>query len=583
MEVQSLIRSGAYYDSLVLMQLQQALSLLPGVSEAGVVMGTRASREILARSGLLTERLESVRPDDLVVAIRAQSREAAEAALARVDELLRRPGSAGEHEYVPKSLETASRLLPSADWVLISVPGRDASGVARRALGLGKHVFLFSDHVPLGEEADLKGEAERRGLLLLGPECGTAIVGGVGFGFANRVKRGPVGLVSASGTGLQQVSCLVGRCSGVSHALGTGGRDLADEVGGVASLQGLDLLRRDIETRAIVLISKPPSVTVADRLLEEARRAGKPVVVLFLGHAAPARRVGNLFFASTLEDAAGLAIELVRHEEPSPAETAPSQANSNGLGDLSFARGQRYVRGLYSGGTLAWEAQSLLRGHGLAVSSSVPVGSEPNDPSAGRDAGPGHRVLDLGAEQFTQGRPHPMMSNDVRIRLLLQEARDPEVAVILLDVVLGDGAHPDPAQEIASAGSQAISDARQSGRRLEVIAVVVGTCDDPQGLESQAKQLEAAGIRVFLGTEAAVGHAASLARALEDSRPLSLPVPVPLTALKPPAAVLNVGLEWFAGGLLAQGVQVLQLDWRPPAGGDDRLQGILERMKGHGA
>ena len=583
MEVRSLVRPGAYYDSLVLMQLQQALSLLPGVVEVGVVMGTEANRGILERSGLVTEDLEAVRPDDLVVAIRGQSADAAVAALARLDEFLCRTGSTGEREYVPKSLEMASRMLPSADWVLLSVPGLYASGVARQALCLGKHVFLFSDHVALHEEAELKREAERRGLLLLGPECGTAIVGGVGFGFANRVKKGPVGLVSASGTGLQQVSCLVSRRSGVSHALGTGGRDLADEVGGVASVQGLDLLRRDPETRVIVLISKPPSVSVARRLLEEARRAGKPVVVLFLGYAAPARRAGNLHFASTLEDAAGLAIELAAHEEPSLAEIADSRANPSGNGDLCFARGQRYLRGLYSGGTLAYEAQLLLWSHGLAVSTNDLASSDFRGSSAGRDAGPGHRVLDLGTEEFTQGRPHPMISNDVRIRVLRQEARDPEVAVILLDVVLGDGAHPDPARELASACSQAVAEARKSGRRLEVIAVVVGTEDDPQGLESQVKLLEAAGIRVFMGNEAAVGHAASLARALEECRPLGPPVPVPLTALEPPAAALNVGLEWFAGSLQAQGVPTLHVDWRPPAGGGDRLQGILRRMKGHGA
>jgi len=545
-------------------------------------MGTEANRGLLERSGLLTENLEAVRPDDLVVAIRGQSAEAAVAALARVDELLRRSGSSGEGKYVPKSLETASKLLPSADWVCISVPGRYASGVARQALCLGKHVFLFSDHVTLHEEAELKREAERRGLLLLGPECGTAIVGGVGFGFANRVKQGPVGLVSASGTGLQQVSCLVSRRSGVSHALGTGGRDLADEVGGVASVQGLDLLRRDTETRAIVLISKPPSVTVARRLLEEARRAGKPVVVLFLGYAAPARRAGNLFFASALEDAAGLAIELATDEEPGLTGTAAFRVNPSGIGDLPFARGQRYLRGLYSGGTLAYEAQLLLRSHGLAVSTNALASSDSGGPSAGHDAGPCHRVLDVGAEEFTQGRPHPMISNDMRIRLLLCEARDPEVAVILLDVVLGDGAHPDPARELATAGSQAIAEAQQAGRRLEVIAVVVGTDNDPQGLESQAKQLEAAGIRVFLGNEAAVEHAASLARALDESSPLGPPVPVPLTALEPPAAALNVGLEWFTVGLQAQGVPTLHVDWRPPAGGDDRLGGILKRMEGHG-
>ena len=574
-QVRARVRSGAYYDSLVLMQLQQAMDRLPGVLEAGVVMGTAANRDMLARSGLLVASAENACATDLVIAVRAEGVDEAEAALERVDELLVRHREAGEEEYVPKSLRTASRLLPRANWVVVSVPGRYAADVTWQALELGTHVFLFSDHVPLAEEAELKREAAERGLLVLGPECGSAIIGGIGFGFANRVRRGPVGLVCASGTGLQQVSCVVGQSSGISHALGVGGRDLAEEVGGQATLQALDLLGRDPETRVVVLVTKPPSGRVASRVLEAARGAGKPVVILFLGHAIEARRAGNLTFASSLEDAARLAVGPTEGEGVLKADHGQS-----GAGRPPFTDGQRYVRGLYSGGTLAFEARLLLQAHGLAVSANALVQPGNALRPAGPVQGAGHRILDLGAEEFTQGRPHPMISQDTRLRLLREEASDPEVAVILLDVILGDGAHPNPAAELAPACARAIAEALGAGRRLEVIAVLVGTDEDPQGLESQAQQLRAAGVQVARGNEAVVEQAASLVHALEASQSSSRRSPVSLKVLEPPVAALNVGLEWFADSLAAQGVEALHVDWRPPAGGDDRLRAILDRLKG---
>ena len=288
------IRAGAYFDSVILMQLQRALVDLPGVVDAGVVMATPANRELLADGELLSPDAQDAGPDDLLIVIKGEDESAAASALEQVDALLKRRRTASAGEYRPRSLASAAQSAPDANWVLISVPGRYAANLAREALELGRSVFLYSDNVPLADEIALKQTAREKGLLVMGPDCGTAIIQGVGLGFANRVRRGRVGLVGASGTGLQAISSAIHNLgAGVSHAIGTGGRDLKAEVGGMTALQGLGLLANDDETEVIVLVSKPPAPQVAARVLAAAQTLGKPVVVNFVGYPAPARRLGN--------------------------------------------------------------------------------------------------------------------------------------------------------------------------------------------------------------------------------------------------------------------------------------------------
>ncbi len=569
------VRSGAYYDSVVLMQLQRSLAALPGVLDAGVVMGTAANKDVLAQSDLLAAEAQAAVADDLVIVVRAEDDAAAQAALGQVDELLVRRRRGIEQEYRPKSLESAAQMMPDAQWVLISVPGRYAAGVARQSLRLGKNVFLYSDNVSLDDEVALKQLAAEKGLLVMGPDCGTAIVNGVGLGFANGVRRGPIGVVAAAGTGLQQVTSRIHQLGGgITHGLGTGGRDLSEAVGAVTARQGFDLLSRDPETRVIVLISKPPSPQVADELLRAARLAGKPVVVDFIGYSPPSRQVDNLHFATSLDEAAELAVQLAT-STPNPQ----SEFRIPKSVDLArFAPGQRYLRGLFSGGTLAYEALHILQGYLPGVYSNTPLDKEYR--LANSIVSQEHTIVDLGEDEFTVGRLHPMLDNDLRIRRLQQEANDPEAAVILLDVVLGYGAHPDPTSELAPAIAQARAVAEQAGRHLEVVAVVVGTDDDPQDMDAQVQQLEEAGARVETSNEAAVHHVGRLLQALNPISNIQYLKSVDLSMLHQPLAAINVGLESFTDSLMAQGAPVIQVDWQPPAGGDERLMAILERMKG---
>ncbi len=564
------IRSGAYYDSVVLMQLQRALADLPGVIDAGVVMGTDANKDVLAQSDLLTDEGKAAQPDDMLIVVKADDEAAADNALGSVDDLLSRKRGVGvEAAYLPKSIEAAVDMLPAAQWVLVSVPGRYAAGVARQALEHNKHIFLYSDNVSLDDEISLKKEAADKGLLVMGPDCGTAIVNGVGLGFANRVRRGPIGVVAASGTGLQQTTARIHQMGGgITHALGTGGRDLKEAVGAITARQGLDLLIRDPETKVIVLVSKPPAPAVAEQLLKLARSTDKPVVVDFIGYIPSARRLDNLYFASTFDETAELAVSLA--ENPPTAEPLPLD---------KFSAGQKYLRGLFSGGTLAYEAQLILKEYLPDVLSNAPL-----DPSLKmKDAvvSEGNCIVDLGEDEFTVGRLHPMMDNDLRIRRLLKEAEDPEVAVILLDVVLGDGAHSDPASELGPAIAQAKAIAAAAGRYLEVVAIVVGTDEDPQDMDTQIEVLKKAGARVETSNDRAVRYVGKLARALNriaSEAPDTLP-PVDSTFLSQPVAAINAGLQSFTDSVAEQGAEVLQVDWRPPAGGNEMLMAILMRMK----
>jgi FdrA protein len=559
------VRAGAYHDSIVLMQLRVALSELPGVHDAGAVMGAAGNLDLLRDGGLLPPDVGELAAEDLLVAVRAEDEKAAEAALDRVDELLARRRVESDRELRPRSLASALETLPEARWVLVSVPGRYAAGVAREALDRGRHVFLFSDHVEIEDEVALKRRAAAAGLLVMGPDCGTAIVAGAGLGFANRVRRGPVGLVAASGTGLQTVASRLHTLgTGVSHALGTGGRDLSAAVGGATALQAVDLLGRDPDTEVLVLVSKPPAPEVTARVLaalaDVARTCGKPAVVCLLGRALPFRRLGDLHFATSLSEAAETAAGLVGARSSAPP-AAP--------GTL---RRERHLRGLFSGGTLAQEA---LEGWTALFG---PVTSNLKAPGSRRWEGSepveGHLLLDLGDDALTAGRPHPMLDPALVAERLERAAQDPEVAAVLLDVVLGDGAHPDPASILAPA----IRTARASRPGLEIVALVVGTDEDPQDLGSEWTRLEEAGARVVSDLPAAQ-------EILYDRcapQPSGLATPVPLSALDAPLAAVNVGIETFYGALRSQGVEAVQVEWRPPAGGDERLLSILQRMKNTG-
>jgi FdrA protein len=485
--VVNFVRRGYYADSVALMRVSRGVSALAGVEAASLMIGTPSNKALLRESGLLAKAGEGAKPDDLVVAVRAKSAAAASAAIEEAGRLLEtRPSRAADGFPRARGFAAAVAALAEANLALISVPGAFAAAEARRALESGLHVMMFSDNVPVADEVALKRLALAKGLLMMGPDCGTSIIGGAPLAFANAVPRGDVGIISASGTGLQEVSSLLARAGGgVSQAIGVGGRDLKDEVGGLMSFAARDALDADPATRHIVVISKPPSAKVAAKLLARVGRSRKPVTVCLLGaHGAKLPR--NAGFAPTLlaaaERAAGKRIRGARK-----APVAPRKG---------------WIRGLFCGGTLCAEAQLVLQEAGLEVRSNAPVPGA----TASKGKAVGHVLLDLGDDEYTQGRPHPMIDPELRNRMLGEALADRRVAVVLLDVVIGYGAHADPAGLVAAEMKRA----RRAGAL--VIASVTGTEDDPQVYSRQVARLREAGVMVAgSNAEAAAAAAASLA------------------------------------------------------------------------
>jgi succinyl-CoA synthetase alpha subunit len=448
--------------------------------------------------------------------------EAATSALSRAEGILAGKavptGSPGELRA--KSLASAVAAHPQTNLAVISVAGRYAAAEARWALEHDLHVLLFSDNVSLADEIALKQLALERGLLCMGPDAGTAIINGVALGFANAVPRGSVGLVSASGTGLQGVTCGIARAgAGVSQAIGTGSRDLSEAVGGLMMEAGLDALQADPETDVIVLISKPPAETVAARILRQIKASDKPTIVCFLGtDPAAIERAGGLA-ATTLAQAAVMSAAAAHGEDP---VTALTELEAGGVDLIPLAAveqprlapGQRALRGLFAGGTFCYEAQLILGGLPEPVYSNAPI-LEANRLADGLRS-TGHSCVDLGEDEFTQGRLHPMIDPSLRNRRIVQEALDPETAVILLDVVLGYGAHPDPAGAASEAIREAHRLARDAGRHLAFVGSVCGTEADPQRLSRQEATLIDAGVVVLPDNASAARLAGLITQALHS-------------------------------------------------------------------
>lgn len=498
-----------YKDSVSLMTVSAQVTAIPGIEAASVVMASATNVDNLAQAGLGTF---EVRPNDLVVAVSGTDEACAEA-LAIADKLLSAAPGGGDDDTTVAAPTTSIQMAvdrdPDSNLALISVPGDYAAAEAMKALRLGLDVMIFSDNVSPEKELALKEYAREVDLMVMGPDCGTSIVNGIPLGFANVVRRGPIGVVGASGTGTQEVTVRIHQNgSGVSQALGTGGHDLADAIGGISMLHGLAALDGDPGTSVIVLVSKPPSPDVAAKVLAAAEAGTKPVVVIFLG-ADPASITRNgVYGAAYLAQAADMAVALTNGELPDTSDITVSDGMRSTLTDLatSMAPSQRYVRGIFSGGTFCFEAQLVHRAAGITAYSNTPVSG--NSALADIRVSQDNTIVDMGDDEFTQGKPHPMIDpsqKDARIR---DEVADPTTAVVLFDVVLGYGSAADPTAELISVIETSTAAARSEGRTVAFIGYVCGTDLDPQDRATAVAGLERAGVLVASSNaEAAVWSA----------------------------------------------------------------------------
>lgn len=585
----TIIKKNAYQDSVNLMLLTNKLSTLEGIQKVSIMMGTEANKDIFKNSGLFTEELANASANDMCIVVNTEDESKVQEILNEIDSFLKNQSISNNdkgYETV-RTWDKAMKAAPDANIALISVPGKYAASEADQALDQGLHAFIFSDNVPLEEELRLKEKAHNKGLLVMGPDCGTGILSGIPMAFANVVNTGNIGIVGASGTGIQEVSTIIDRLGGgVSHAIGTGGRDLSEKIGAITMMDGILGLEHHPQTEVIAIISKPPAKEVRNQVVELLQQVSKPVVAIFLGEK-PEKHEGNVYHAYTLEETARIAVDLANEKEV----MADYNALQTEIPQVDLKDSQTSIKGLYSGGSLASEAAMLISDalqlkDGLIKEEGYMLKAD------------GHEVVDLGDDMYTQGKPHPMIDPDTRIQFIHHAVQDPTTAIVLFDVVLGYGSHEDMANQLVPAIVKAREAAEKEGRHVYFVATVCGTDQDPQNYREQKQILENAGIIVRDSNNQAVRtaikmtglniedvqkqhHQVDVSSKEDDASHVSSEAVQRLLREKP--IVINVGLKKFSDTFMAFGTRVVQFDWRPVAGGNERMQKILKLLNSYEA
>lgn len=516
-----MIKPNFYRDSLQLMKISDKVRRISsGISEASVIMATPTNKGILIRLGFQPSVIQEAKESDIIIAVRAQNQDSLNLAIQKANEMLESPEkiSAGKEDQSKlPDLESGLNMMPDANLVLLSIPGEHVKDISLKLIERGIHQQIFSDHVPIEDELEIKEQAMKNGVLILGPGAGTSIINGKGIGFSNVVKEGPIGVVAAAGTGLQEVITLLDHCGiGVKHGLGVGGSDPKEKIGGLMMLECIRLLEKDPDIEVIGIVSKPPSPSIQQKIIEHiSQDAKKKYVLAFIGgqelqHDQNGERiiqVGSLTSA---------VLALAKHvgKEQFMKARAKIRISQNDLLNtlekewIKLRDGQKYIRALYTGGTFTYEAQVILNGilPGPIYSNAPILNIKEMASSLTSEA---NSIVDLGEEEFTQGRPHPMIDPTIRKLRILEEANDPEVGVLLMDFVLGYGSHPDPVGAALREIKEAKEIAARDGRYLSVISHVCGATGDPQGYENSIDKLRSAG-SVVLPTNAIAAVGAAL-------------------------------------------------------------------------
>ncbi len=499
-----------YYDSVMLMKLAGELGRSEGVTQLTVGMGTPLNKDTMNDLNLLLAEGREASPNDLIIAVEAESDAVAERLRETYLGRLKKARGTGKNEFA--TLDIMGRYVKDRNLAVISLAGEFAGMEAKKALQMGMDVFMFSDNVPIEQEIELKTYARDHGLLMMGPDCGLSFINGVAVGLCSKVRRGKIGIAAACGSGMQEVMNIVHRHGfGISHAIGVGGRDLQDAVGGITMLQSMDILESDPDTAVIVLISKPPQPNTIEKILARVRVCQKPVVVQFINADLTGLDLGHGAISDTFENTANLAIALSQGKSYSIPDEDTRYREVAALAEAEAGRmapEQKYLRGIYCGGSLAEETLTLAQFKLGPLYGNIAFSQEYMlaDPTVSvKDC-----MIDIGAETFTIGRPHVAIDPAPRIERFLQEARDPETAVILMDFLLGYALCDDPAGMMVDVIRQGKAEAEAQGRYLSVIASICGSDLDPQNFDVQKKLLEDCGVIVMENNGAASRLAASI-------------------------------------------------------------------------
>ena len=372
-----IIKRNRYVDSVSLMSVTDSVKKADGIENCNASMVTAANREIL--EGLGFDIPADVGANDLVVAVIASDEAAADAALALGQDLLDHKNAAsGGKTY--DNIEDIDLDEDPYDLVQISLPGEYAAAEAEKALKKGLDVFMFSDNVSLEDEKRLKELAITKGVLMMGPDCGVGYLKGVGLAAGSCYHTGCVGIVGASGSGAQEVGCLVEKLGfGISSLIGTGGRDLYPEIGGIMMLEGIRRLERDPDTKIIILVSKLADLTVMNKVLSFADIVSKPVVAIFLGADEKLYEGHRVYGTYSLEGAAVKAAQLLGAKTHDFGFTDEQIKEIVAREMRGYSAKQKYFRGLYCGGTFTEEGLIYYRAGCSAAAYMDTLSGEPAD------------------------------------------------------------------------------------------------------------------------------------------------------------------------------------------------------------
>jgi len=494
-----ILKKNEYHDSIQLMRVSEDLRKIEGVEQLMVIMATQSNKQILKNMDLTSHEIESAGKNDMIVAIRAVSEEVIAEVVQTMEQLFKQGEAKKKGQRSHNSIDAALQSMPDANLCLISLPGEYAMDQAKAALNSGLHVIIYSDNIPLEDDRAIKELAKEKGLLCMGPDCGVANLNGVAFLTASIVQKGPIGIVGASGSGTQLIAALTEREGlGVSQAIGVGGKDLKDQVGGLSMLMGIDALEADPETKVIVLVSRIPGDEKLSVILKKVQQAVKPVVVYFIGGDSEIIKKYGVIPASDLEDAALKAVNLVRNKPLDNPDFTQSPAEIEQILEQETARmnaKQLYLRGLYCGGTFCDEAIAQLQKSIGDVYSNTPSREELRLKNT--FISKEHTVIDLGDEEFTLGRPHPVIDPEPVRMAILREGEKDDIAVMLIDFILGPAINPDPVGSVVNQIRKVKQMHENAGGYLSIVASVCGTDGDPQNLTRQTKMLEEAGVVVM--------------------------------------------------------------------------------------
>ena len=484
--LRTVVKKGSYQDSVVLMLLTNEISTIEGVNKVSIMMATPANKDIFKQSGLDTEELMAATANDMVVVADVDDESMLDVIMENVEAFLKKQSTsnnASKGSESVKSWDKALDKLPDANLAVISIPGAYAALEADRALDQGLNVFMFSDNVTIEDEKALKEKAHAKGLSVMGPDCGTGIIQGVPIAFTNSVSKGSIGIIGASGTGIQELTTIIDRLGeGVNNAIGTGGRDLSTTVGGITMMDMIDAMEKDETVKVLIVISKPPAQAVREKISARLSGFSKPVITLFLGEK-PEYHEENFYHTYTLDEAARLAVSLVRGKEVPEATVDVDES------EFYKAEDNKTIKAYYSGGTLANEAAMLIK-------DALNVTDPPEDIEGYMLQLDGNIVVDLGDDAYTQGKPHPMIDPAKRIECMQEAVDDESTGVILLDIMLGYGSHPDMAGALLPTIKELQAKADAANRKVFFVATVCGTRRDYQGYDEAVNKLKDAGVIV---------------------------------------------------------------------------------------